>query len=218
MDLNSLKKIFLGLLFAEIVLLCLFLFSLNTPLAGFFHLGLEMNAPSFFSFFQIVFISLLLAVAYLQTKKMGFQLLSLAAFYIALDELLAVHERIGLEVSGIIQKTFEGSILANWIGANHWNPWFGWIFIYIPIIIIAFPFVIKFIKTEQKKHLHALNLVLVGAAVFVAGAIGFEIVEICLRNNLLYIPFEASVLFEEGLEMLGASIIILGLLKIVKGK
>ena len=58
-----------------------------------------------------------------------------------------------------------------------------------------------------------MKLVLIGVIIAVIGAIGFELVEVALKNNLIPISFTVETLFEEGLEMLGTSTIIFGLLK-----
>ncbi len=195
------------------MLIALFFFSLDSGLVYLFHLGLEGNIPTMFSFFQFIFIGMLLATMFSKEKNLAFAIFSLGAFYIAFDEFFTIHERIAFPITRTLTTLFPGSPLSGFLTANPWNPWFAWLLLYIPLVILLIPFGIKFIRKQRVEHPKVIRIVLAGLIVFVTGGVGFELIEIAMRNEWLPLAFNVSVFFEEGLEMLGANIIIFGLLE-----
>tara|TARA_Y100000310_G_scaffold345396_1_gene464442 strand:- start:7694 stop:8341 length:648 start_codon:yes stop_codon:yes gene_type:complete len=207
--LNNPKKIFIGLVFVEVLLLALFIFSLDSSMMPLFHIGLERNVPSTFAFFQLVLVSVLLAMLYLREKNFFFMNFSWIAFYLALDELSAIHERLGLLLGEQLIGAFPNNAMVKLLEVN---PRFAWLIIYVPVTAIILITVARFMLAQKKTHPKAIMLLALGIGIALLGAVGFELVEIAIRNRIVEIPYTLSTLFEEGLEMLGLNFIIFGLL------
>lgn len=166
-----------------------------------FDLDTEKNVPSFYSSLALLLSSILLFLIALFYKKSGAKyfpwvLLSLVFFYLALDEILELHEH-------LVHLTERFFNLTGY-GTSYWIIPFG-IF-----GIILFIILFKFLRELPKK---TLKQFVISGFVFISGAVGMEILggiheEIYGRENATYVILYT---IEEILEMLGIVLFIYAL-------
>jgi len=173
-------------------------------LCNLFNAGYEHNFPAYYSSFLLLFSALLLfLITIIERNQNGshvlhWAFLSFLFLCFAIDEALALHERIvhPLQENLSIQK--YGIFYYTWV---------------IPgiasIIIIAIIYLRFFLRLKAKIK----RTFLTAAILFIAGAIGFELIE--GRYDELYgqdLFYNMMVSIEEGLEMAGPIVFIWGLL------
>ena len=172
-----------------------------------FDLGVEANLPTFFSAFQMLVASLLLAVIGVARRQEGdsyaaqWLLLALIFLLLALDESAAIHEMSVRPFRDFAPWLATGIFYWAWVlpamAAVAWVAWryAGFVFNYLP--------------TDTRRH------TVLGAALFVGGAVGVEMpearyVEQHGMDNFVYGMF---VLVEEVLEMAGVLVFLTGVMK-----
>ncbi len=169
-----------------------------------FLLGREWSIPTYFSVILLLSSFLLLLFIALSVKKQKsayfphWILLTVGFLFMAADELLSFHERLGLFMRDCLKEDIHGYFF------------YSWVIVAIPLIIALALFFVKFWwKLPQKSKITFLF----AAIVYLSGCLGFEMIEGYYAEkygiNTTYIIVEAM---EEGLEMFGIIIFIWGLL------
>lgn len=212
------QKVIRFLLYTIFFLLCMNIIALlltyNFELGPFnkltllFDLNTEMNIPTFFSGFLLIFASMLLFVIALSHKKEKTSYLhwyGLAVIFLlmAIDEMVTIHERIMWPLSNLLNTS--GILLFAWI-----IP-YGLFTVFLSVVYI------KFILKLPRK---TLILFLLSALLYLTGALGFELIEgkyyeLHGLNNIYYALLYTC---EEVLEMLGVSIFIYSLLSYISNQ
>lgn len=174
----------------------------NLGLRRFFDLGAEANLPSYFSALLLLLVAALLAfVALGATRRRGrdrwrwWGLVS-ALLFLSFDEAAMIHD-------GLV-----GPALTQWFGRGDGVLHFNWYKLYLPVAMLLALVYVPFLRRLPRPT--ALRFVL-AAAVFVAGAVGFEMVEAYLTSRQLK-GINLVRLFEESAEMFGAVLAVRALL------
>jgi hypothetical protein len=167
-----------------------------------FNVDEEMNFPTLFSFLMLITSSGLLKIIHLSKEQVGqsfikeWKMLSAIFLYLGLDEMLALHERLMPSLRSMGASGFL---------YNAWVIPFG-----LFVIIFCFNFFRFWINLDAPIR----TLFLVAFILYVSGALGFELIDGLLTykaetNTFLY---SVASTIEDGLEMIGISIFIRGLL------
>ncbi|NDV12371.1 hypothetical protein [Crenobacter caeni] len=165
---------------------------------NFFAVDEEFNLPSVFSFLDMLFAALLL---FLQARlEQGVKLkrywtgLGCVFVYLAFDELLSIHERLG----PIMRAEF---------GATHGAFYFAWVLAALPLLAVFGLVYLRFLLWLPRRL--ALGLVLAGT-VYLGGALGVEMIggwysEQYGEQNLGY---KLITTLEESCEMFGVLLLV----------
>jgi hypothetical protein len=171
-------------------------------LVGLFNFDTEKNIPTLYSSVALLFSSILLALIAFNSKKLNLPyiywlMLSFIFLFLSIDEISSIHERLIIPV----RETFKTSGFL----------YFAWVIPYgLALVVFIFAYS-KFLFELPKR---TMILFIISGAIFVSGAIGFEMVggsqaDLYGRNNIIY---SIIVTCEELLEMLGIAIFIYTLL------
>jgi small-conductance mechanosensitive channel len=158
-----------------------------------FSLDEEGTIPTMFSSIALLLISIVCLFIYKETaseahNRGGFWLMmALLYCFLALDEGVGIHERI------------EG-----YSGVK-------WVYIYMPFCGIVFALICRFLLINEKSNSAVSRLIIGGLIVFFIGAAVAELIS-HLYRPLPYKLQQLEHLTEEGLEMLGAAIVLAGCL------
>ena len=186
------RKVFLILLFVELILLILFYFpeSWSATIYDRLNLDREANIPTWFLTILLFLISLLSLIIYLLDRNLksgtawsSFWLVfSIVYCFLSIDEGARMHE--------ILMDLFN----------------LKWVYVYAPLGAIFFlSCVYFFISVNRNKALS--YWILGGLIVYASGGLGCEVIYFFIYRG------KTEVLFEEGLEMLGSIIVLTGCLK-----
>jgi hypothetical protein len=167
-----------------------------------FNVDEEMNLPTLFSFMLFVTSSSLLYFISLLRKNVrdpyarSWKVLSIIFVYLGLDELLALHEKLMPPLRAMGAAGFL------------YNAWV------IPFAFIVIMFGLTFFKFWLNLSPKVRNLLMIAFIVYVTGALGFETIDGFLtykaEENTFFYSVVATI--EDGLEMLGLTIFIRGLM------
>ena len=170
-----------------------------------FDFDTERNTPTMYSAIALIFASVLLLYIALTHKKLKLPYimwlgLSVIFLFLSIDEVTKIHERLGDPT----REAFNTSGLL----------FFGWM---IPYGIALVIFIIAYSRFLFKLPKDTMILFLISGAVFISGAIGFEMlggrqVELYGYSNLLYSFYYTC---EESLEMIGVALFIYALLSYI---
>lgn len=202
------KYLMIGVIFFTIVStgiqICKYVYDYRDGWMNLFNLDRELNFPSWYSTIMIGFCSLLLRLIAIGKKKQGdryakdWQLLAFIFLYLALDELLSIHEIF------IIPEISEALHL----------PWFLHSMWVIPGVIFVIWFAKRFIQfvrhlpPRSKKHFVSAAFIYIGGALIME-MVGSYFAEAQGQQHLSY-ALVATI--EEFMEMVGVVIFIYGLL------
>lgn len=170
-----------------------------------FFLGYEQNCPTYFiSSLELFSALLLLLISVLERKRAGlyslrWTSLSLIFFYIALDEMITIHELLTTHVSNLLGGGNLGIFTFAWV-----IPGFA-ILVMLSIYFLRF-----FLQLDIKTRLSFL----LAAALMVGGAFGLELIggrysNLHGEDNLTYRMMQNV---EETMEMVGIIVFVRGLL------
>jgi hypothetical protein len=171
-----------------------------------FDMGVEANLPTFFSAFQLLFASLLLAIIGMsrrgQAGERASQWLLLAVIFLLLcvDEMAEIHE--------MSVRPFREFAPALATGLLYW----AWVLpASLLVAVVAWRyagFVFNYLPAETRRR------TVLGAALFVGGAVGVEMPEAryVQQHGLDNFAYGMFVLVEEVLEMAGILVFLSGLL------
>lgn len=167
-----------------------------------FNIDDEMNFPTLFSFLMLMTSSgLLYLIARLRKSvkdsyEKSWKVLSIIFVCLGLDELLALHEKL---MPALRAMGATGVLYNAWI---------------IPFALLTAVFCIAFFKFWINLNSKVRRLFMIAFILYVTGALGFELIDGLLTYQASSKTFLYSVMatIEDGLEMLGVSIFIRGLL------
>ena len=193
----GLRRLYLGLLMCVVALLLLHFFpeDLSETIHNRFDLDGEANIPAWFAtilLFSVSLSSLILFLISVQStekqRPVYFWLFfGLAYLFLSLDESARIHE--------IFDVVFR----------------IKWIFVYAPFGFVFFAFCSYWlIKRNESKSLR--YLVLVGMCVFATGGLLGESIAHIFWTQMTPGMRTAELLFEEGLELVGTSTVLIGVL------
>ncbi len=173
-------------------------FGFNVPAKNYFvhlfNMEYEYNLPSIWSAVQLLYAAILLYVLSRQMfdennkYKWLWGLLSLAFFYLCLDEAFELHEK-SMKITHQLLNT--GGIF-----------YYSWV---IPAGVALFIMGIVYLKFTLALPKRTRNLFIISAIIYAGSAIFFELLEgpIEQAGHWMNLPYSILVLIEETLEMLG---------------
>lgn len=201
------------LLFSDLLAVLLHVFFRKSY--GFFNLDEEQNLASAYSGFKLMFSGILalgnFLIASAIANKANGRLWLLAApifFYLALDEMMAIHERVGFVLNRLTGLTgFKGAS-------------FNWPIYYFPLVILAVLVLVRMVFVIIREDKKAGWLALLGLLFFVLALTAeFTAGQIVYPRGLLtrnFQPYFNLIILEEGSEMMGASFLLAALASSVK--
>ena len=169
-----------------------------------FYVDLELNVPAFFSSLLMLVSAGLLGIISLfkfrerTSFKWHWAILAIGFLFMSFDEIIAVHERFIEPVRAMFGDVQFGVL------------YFAWV---IPAIFLVIVIGLGFVRFLMELPRSSRTWFLLAAALFLGGAIGFELLEgqhaeIFGKDNLTYMVMTS---IEEGLEM-GGVIVFIGAL------
>ena len=171
-----------------------------------FFLGLEGNFPTYYISFLCLFSALLfLLISLVEIRKrlshaIKWGILCIGFLYISVDEIVMIHERFIDPVAALLGGGDLGILTFAWVVPA--------MIIVVILIAVYFKFLLEMDKTTR-------FFVLIAAAVFIAGALGMELLggyyfALNGGENITYLTMQT---IEESMEMFGLIILIWGLLR-----
>lgn len=169
----------------------------------FFDLNREDSIPTFVASMQIFVCSVLLfVIARLvrMNKQPGFWYwvgLAVMFLYIAVDETVRIHEKLG----GPLRRIYDPAALYDMV----------WLVPYVTFVIIIGLIYLKFVLNLPRK---TKLLFILSGLIYLAGAVAFEYIS--GRQDALYgigdFGYQAFIVLEEGLELMGIVLFLYALL------
>jgi hypothetical protein len=173
---------------------------LTSPSKSYWDLNIEKGYATYFSTVQLYILAL--AVLIIADKKRNdlnpipkvyeWNLVAYLFIYLALDECIGIHDRVNVEAH---------KYLPNW---DVISSIFLWLWVFAPMILAVIIFLMRFFIRASKNNLKARLIFLAGLSAWVVALI-FEAIA---RSSSF--PRYLLIAMEEGLEMLGASLLLLG--------
>jgi hypothetical protein len=163
----------------------------------FFDMGSEANVPTYWSALLLLAAGglLLLAADHARRSGAGFvahwRFLGAGFLFMSLDEAAQVHERIIARVWGELFGRGEGI------------TYYVWCLPVIPVVLLVGIAYLRFLRHLPRR---TGALVVASAALFLGGALGFEMIESVLVSSGRAAWLGLSQLVEESLEMAGVSL------------
>lgn len=156
----------------------------------------EESLPALFSTFLLGLSAFLTAAIAWGHKERALRVkwavLAVCFFMMAMDESIAVHERIG----GVMDR------LAPWLGMHT----FAWMLPYAVLVLI---FVVIYARFWWNLPSDTRFLVGLGGGIFVCGALGFEMIGAYLsKQHMLGLIYFVEVTLEEMLEFVGGILLV----------
>jgi hypothetical protein len=173
-----------------------------------FNLDKELNYPTWFSAFMLLFCAILLAIIAAAKKKErdryanNWKILSIIFVFLSLDEVISVHE---IFIINDLRKALNlGGVF-----------YFIWV---IPAVILLVIFSLSYLRFLRNLPQHTQYLFIQAACIYVGGALGMEMIsgyyaDLYGQRNLVY-GLIASV--EELTEMIGIIAFIYALLAYIR--
>ncbi|KAA3436782.1 hypothetical protein [Rufibacter hautae] len=189
-------------------------YTFRTYVVGMFDANGEKNIPTYFSFLNLALSAGLLFVIGKEVKESEkprfykrWYLLGLLFIFLALDELLMLHEVMGLPFIALIKYFNQGNDIAL-VRFTGFIPYF------LVLIISSFYFLPWFLALPRKTM---ISFVLAGS-MLVFGALGVEMIgELIIGVYGKYsLPYKIATNLEESFEMLGIIFFIKALLNHLK--
>ena len=166
----------------------------------------ESNFPTLFSSFLLLSNSIMLFIIAKNYKRniknykywLG---LSIVFFFLALDEILHIHEHLVVPVRSLFNT--KGLL---------YNAWF------IPYLTIVLVLGIIYIKFFKRLPIHTLKLFIISAVIFLSGAVGMEAIggQFGEFNDKRSLTYFVMYTIEELLEMTGSIIFLYALIDFTK--
>lgn len=170
---------------------------IDTFLVKLFYFDAEKNIPAFFSTFNLLLCAALLMVISKADRgpysKRWFYL-AFVFIFLALDELISIHEVLTGPSRAIMQKLLGSQELG--------ILYYAWVVPYAVLLVAGAVYFYKFVFSLPRKIL--INFIL-SAGIFLTGAVVMEMLGGYLAENLGMdsFAFKVSSTLEESLEMLG---------------
>lgn len=177
-----------------------------SKLSVYFNFNEEASIPTLYSFVALFTSALLLFFIFNNSKvnKLKSYMwlgLSLIFTFLAIDEILQIHEKL------------------SWVVQNRLNTtgifWFAWVIPYFLGAVLIFLIYARFLMDLDKRIRY---LFIISGAIFVTGAIGFELIEsnIHFTTRQLNTKYYLLASCEEFMEMFGVNLFIYALLCHIK--
>lgn len=201
------KKLFQTIVLIEVCLVALYLMdhlflSFGKP-HQIIDLDGEMNFPSWLSSIQLFFIGFLLTIQRIKVPQLKhipllfLSIVGLSFIFLSLDESISFHEKFNFRFSNV-----------------EWLPRFKnnnglWIPVYLTMIAIFLFFSRRQIADLWQFYRKEITIFSTGMILFLLGGVVLEIISYeYLRIDMLSKAYLLEVAMEEGLEMIGASIML----------
>lgn len=175
-------------------------------LVALFDMGIEANLPTFFSVVQLLLVCLVLAAIGVIKRQAGdtfarhWLVLALIFLLLATDELAEIHEQTIRPIRELVPGLVTGLFYWAWVVPAA---------LLVVLVSVAYArFVFAYLPPDLRRS------TLLGATIFVGGAIGIEMPEARYveRYGLENFTYALFVLAEETMEMTGVLIFLSGLL------
>ena len=179
----------------------------DLPVAGalfdLFDLNREGGVAAWWSSMLLLVLAASISLVARSRRSKGWWAAAFVAGTMSLDEAVSLHERL----SPVIGDLLEGDTLRT----------FGWI---VPGAVVGIGLAVAAFRLTAELGTSATSWFRAGVVVYLVGAIAFEVVGALLfdRFGEDAIPYRLSVIAEEGLEMLGAVIMVVAALTAVAGQ
>ncbi len=175
-------------------------------IVGFFNVDFEMNLPTFFSVLVLLLAALLLAIIAILKRQarapyvFHWGLLALGMFIIGMDEFTALHEKL----SEPLRRLLAWEVM----GAFH----FAWV---IPGIILVAVLAVLYYRFVMDLGREMRIRFLVSGFVFLAGAIGLELIggRYAEAHGSWNLTYSMITTVEESLEMAGSILLVDALIR-----
>lgn len=190
------------------VLLCA-LFVLNQligapfePVSQMLNLNGEANLPSWYSSIQYFCVFLLSALFFgqqIKSDRKNILFLAFPAMFLLMsfDETAQIHEWLGRQSDYLLPEGDRKETIFHRSGI--------WVFVLGLPFLIIFLLLVKLLKQNFSDHLGSLKKLVVGMLVMLSGALGIETLSNFAQSSFAYY---AQVTVEEGLEMIGVTIML----------
>lgn len=172
---------------------------------GMFRLQSEHNAPAYFSGFLLATAGVLLLLIARHSrlessrKALPWFALGVMFFYLAIDEVITIHEHFG--ALGSSMSIFDG-LMYKWVVVGA--------LLVLAVVGLFFRF---WLNLPPKTRLWFA----LAAVVFVGGAIGFETISgLYAKHNAEDFVFSLLIVLEEGMEMAGVALFITALVRYIQ--
>lgn len=165
----------------------------------------EVGIVAWLSSVQLFSIGVVFLLAYLKNKdRRLFLLLGIAFIFLSADEGAAIHEKLSsLLRSYNWQFTFDGGLG-------------GWIPFYLLAGLVLFLIVFRDLLALFRYHPRAVLWLGFGLGLFILGGVVLEVISYqFLRTDLYSLVYQGEVMLEEGLELIGESLMLYGVLTLV---
>jgi len=189
-------------LFGILVLTQIFLESmhLTSPAKSYWDLNIEKGYATYFSTIQMFVLGLVVFIIANEKrndldsipKVYEWYMVAGLFLYLALDECIGIHDKVNVEAM---------NYLPHWEGAG---LVFAWLWVFAPMIFASIIFLIRFFLRAAKNNLQVRYVFLAGLSSWVVALI-FE----AIAKSSSF-PRYLLIAVEEGLEMFGATLLLLG--------
>ena len=171
----------------------------------FFDLSDERNLSTFYAVFLLALSSLLLYIIsglYRKNEQNGkpWLILSVIFLFMAADESIGLHEKIG----ALFKRLIGSSNLPDYLQ-------YGWVLPYLVLLVVLGIYFARFFLNLDRRTLSRFSVAFI---VFVTGAAGFEMIESKFHQmyGTYHLMYKVFVTIEETMEMLGTILFIRALL------
>lgn len=166
----------------------------------------EQNLPALFSTFLLVSAAALFVFIAMVERASGYrdfrqwQILAVGFVLMALDEYLALHERLIEPVRRLLGGGHMGILYFSWV---------------VPALVLIAALGVYFLPFLRRLPRRTMIALMISAAIYLGGAVGVELFEGWWREGHAYrtIGFHLLVTLEEGMEMAGVITLIHALLR-----
>ncbi len=173
---------------------------LTSPAKSYWDLNIEKGYATYFSTIQLFLLGLVVLTISQQKnqatnpvpKIYEWNLVACLFMYLALDECIGIHDKVNVEAI---------NWLPHWEGAS---SIFMWLWVFAPMILASIIFLIRFFFRASKTDSKVRFAFLAGLSSWVIALI----LEAIARSSSF--PRYLLIAMEEGLEMLGATLLLLG--------
>jgi hypothetical protein len=176
---------------------------ISRDISRLFDTAQEANITSWFSSVELMIAgALLLIIARVKTHSADpfarhWNILAWIFFFLSMEEIAGFHEKL---IEPLRNATGSGGIF-----------YFAWVLVVIPLVLIFVLFYLRFLTNLPRKTAYQF---LVAGAVFVLGAVGFEMLGGMYHG--VFGVYRSLTAIEETLENLGAGLFIVSLLMYIK--
>ena len=196
--------------FGLLIMVQLFLEAMHlvSPAKSVWDLNIEKGYATYFSTLQLYILGLCVLIIAGEIKKdqnpipklYEWNLVAGLFMYLALDECIGIHDKVNVEAI---------NWLPHWEGAN---SIFMWLWVFAPMILASIIFLIRFFFRASKNNPKVRLIFLAGLSSWVSALI----LEGIARTSSF--PRHLLIAMEEGVEMLGATLLLLGFTIYLKNK